>query len=321
MKRRALLQASLGLGALALGRPMPVHARGGVAAHRPWRVRTLLGLGTSLSLQVAHRDPARAERALDAVVAAIRHVEAQMSLFDPGSALRRLNRDGVLHQPDADLLRILRLAQMVSAQSQGAFDVTVQPLWQVFEAAQGEAVLPSRAAVAQARARVGWQGMEVAPGRVHFTRPGMAVTLNGIAQGYAADLARQRLRSLGIEHALIHTGEWAALGQPDAQQDWTLGVADPRDEQALITRLTTDGRCIATSADSQTSFSGDHRHHHIFDPRTGYSPPELASVTVAATSCALADALTKVMFVAGMRRALLLARQWQASPGLGLLPA
>ncbi len=309
MKRRSLLQTSLGLGALVLG--APAHSTTGAAARLQWRERTLLGLGTSLSLRVAHHDPVRAERALDAVVATIRHVEAQMSLFDPDSALCRLNRDGVLLHPDADLLRVLRLAQVVSARSQGAFDVTVQPLWQVFEAAQRDAALPTRAAVGQARARVGWQALEIAPHRVGFTKPGMAITLNGIAQGYAADLARQRLQAHGIEHALIHTGEWASLGRPDARHDWTLGVADPRDEQASFARLTMDGRCIATSADSQTNFSRDYRHHHIFDPRTGYSPPELASVTVAARSCALADALTKVMFVAGMRRALVLARQWQ----------
>ena len=334
MKRRTLLQASLGLGALVLGGPTPAHAPRAASAPLQWCERMLLGLGTSLSLRVAHPDPARAQRALDAVVETIRHVEAQMSLFDSGSALCRLNRDGVLHQPDADLLQVLRLAQAVSARSHGAFDVTVQPLWQVFEATQRGAGLPSRAAVALARERVGWQALELSPRTVRFAKPGMAVTLNGIAQGYAADLARRRLRALGIEHALIHTGEWAALGQPDAQHDWTLGVADPRDEQALIARLSMKGRCVATSADSQTPFSADLRHHHIFDPRSGYSPPELASATVAANSCALADALTKVMFVAGMQRGLVLARQWQvdvllvdkagrwqASPGLALLQA
>ncbi len=341
MKRRTLLQTSLGLGLLGgMGVDGVFGARAAGAGERmqeaglQWRDRSLLGLGTTLSLRVAHRDPALAERALDAAVATIRHVEAQMSLFDPDSALSRLNRDGVLRDPHPDLMRILRLAQSVSERSQGAFDVTVQPLWQVFEAAQGEGRLPSRAAVAQARACVSWQALELAPGRIRLTEPGMGITLNGIAQGYAADLVRGRLRQFGIAHALIDTGEWAALGQAGAQQGWALGVADPRDEQKLIASLLMDGRCIATSADSQTTFSGDCRHHHIFDPHSGYSPPELASVTVAARSCALADALTKVMFVAGMRRALVLARQWQvdvllvdkagrwqASAGLKLLQA
>jgi thiamine biosynthesis lipoprotein len=73
-----------------------------------------------------------------------------------------------------------------------------------------------------------------------------------------------------------------------------------------------DGRSVATSSDSETWFSPDRRHHHIFDPRTGYSPAGISSVTVVAPSCAVADALTKVMFVAGGQHALQLARQWQA---------
>ena len=303
MKRRSLFQASLGLGLLG--------ALGARAGELQWHERPLLGLGTTLSLRVAHRDPAVAQQALDGVVATIRHVEAQMSLFDTGSALCRLNRDGVLHDPHPDLLDILRIAQDVSSRSGGAFDVTVQPLWQAFEAAQQGASLPSGQAVLQARERVGWQALEMSQRRIRFMKPGMAVTLNGIAQGYAADLVRRQLQAGGIEHALINTGEWAALGRPDASHGWTLGIANPRDESRLITRLLMDGRSIATSADNQTVFSSDFKNHHIFDPRTGYSPPELASVTVAAASCALADALTKVMFVAGMQRALALAPQWQ----------
>ena len=303
MKRRTLLQASLGLGLS--------NALGAKTNELQWRERPLLGLGTTLSLRVAHRDPAVAERALDHAVATIRHVEAQMSLFKPDSALNRLNRDGILHHPHPDLRNVLRIAQEVSTRSHGAFDVTVQPLWQVFEAAQRTASLPSNAAVLQARARVNWRALEISQHHIRFTKPGMAITLNGIAQGYAADLVRQQLQADGIEHALINTGEWAALGQPDTQHGWSLGIASPRDEQQLITRLLMDGRSIATSADNLTIFSNDYRNHHIFNPHTGYSPPELASVTVAANSCVMADALTKVMFVAGMQQALALAKDWQ----------
>jgi FAD:protein FMN transferase len=145
---------------------------------------------------------------------------------------------------------------------------------------------------------------------VRLRRPGMAVTLNGIAQGYAADQVRSVLQAHGIRHALVDAGEFAPLGQNAAARPWSLGIANPRDENALLSRLVSDGRCIATSADDATSFSADHRHHHIFDPRTGYSPTALAAVTVAADSGAIADALTKVLFVAGPGHAFELARAW-----------
>lgn len=308
MKRRLFLQSSLGLGALGAAGCLRAAAPG---TSLQWRERSLLGFGTTLSLRLAHADGAQAEQALDAAVATIRHVEEQMSLFRADSALARLNRAGVLRDPHPDLVKVFQLARSVSARSDGAFDITVQPLWTAFEAAARHAALPSAAAVAQARAAVGWQDVAVSSAEIRLGRPGMAVTLNGVAQGFAADLVRERLQARGVRHALINTGEWSALGSADGQRPWLLGVASPRQEQAILTRLALDGRSIATSADNECSFSPDHRHHHIFDPRSGYSPTELAGVTVAAPGCALADALTKVMLVAGREGALRLARQWQ----------
>jgi thiamine biosynthesis lipoprotein len=306
MRRRQWLHATLGLGALA-----PFAGRAPAVAALHWARRSLLGFGTTLSLQAAHEDDRTLARALDAGVLALRRIEAQMSLFDPGSALSRLNRDGLLRAPPAELLDILEIAHDVSRDNDGAFDVTVQPLWLAFEAAQRAGRLPSRQEVASARARVDWRALDVSSRLIRFDMPGMAATLNGIAQGYAADHVRAVLASHGIRHALIDAGEFAPLGRNSDARPWTLGIADPHEESALIARLMADGRCIATSADNLTTFSADHRHHHIFDPHTGYSPPALSAVTVAAHSGAVADALTKVFFVAGPSQARALAHRWQ----------
>jgi len=332
MNKRTFLQAALGLGATLTAQCGAVTAQSGL--HKPlgslvWQQRPLLGFGTNLSLLVAHSNPALAASALDVAVADIRQVEAQMSLFNPQSALSQLNAQGFLAQPHPDLLKVLQLAQTVSEKSQGAFDVTVQPLWAVFSEAQALGRLPMADAVTQARQRTGWQHVTLDPARISFTRPDMAITLNGIAQGFAADLVQTHWRSMGIEHALINTGEWAALGESQTGGDWRLGIADPRDEQKLMKNIALHGKSVATSADSQTFFSADFKHHHIFNPRTGYSPPDVASVTVVADSCALADALTKVMFVAGIDQAMGLAKawavdvlvvdkagRWRATPGL-----
>jgi thiamine biosynthesis lipoprotein len=304
VKRRQFVRAALGSSALA--------ACGAASSATPlrWQRRTLLGFGTTLSLQAAHEDEATLERALDAALAMLRRIEAQMSLFDPMSALSLLNRERVLRAPPAELVQVLQIAQHVSRASGGAFDVTVQPLWQAFDAAHRESRVPAPRDVAAARARVDWRALHAAPHELRLLQPGMAVTLNGIAQGYAADRVRSVLARHGIRHALVDAGEFAPLGANPLQQPWTLGIADPRDAAALLARLITDGRCVATSADSEITFSADRRHHHIFDPHTGYSPPALAAVTVVAASGALADALTKVMFVAGPQRVPALARQW-----------
>ncbi|OUL98579.1 FAD:protein FMN transferase [Variovorax sp. JS1663] len=305
MRRRQLLRATMGIGAL-----------GGLAGVSPatrspiWRQRSLLAFGTTLSLQAAHEEVGVLDRALDAAVLAVRRIHGQMSLFDRDSAVSRLNRDGHLHLPPAELVEILGIAHAVSRDSEGAFDVTVQPLWTVFESAQRAGRLPEPGEVAAARARVDWRALDVSRRRIRFDMPAMAVTLNGIAQGYAADLARTVLSKHGVRHALIDAGEFAPLGHNKEARPWALGIEDPHEESALIARLITDGRCIATSADKLTTFSTDRRHHHIFDPRTGYSPPSLSAVTVAAPSGAIADALTKVFFVAGAEQARVAARRW-----------
>lgn len=307
LTRRHALHLGLGLGLGLLCVPAASAAPG-----LRWRERVLLGFGSTLWLRAAHEDAARADSALDAAVRALRHVERQMSLFDPDSALCRLNRDGVLERPDAHLVAVLQLARRVAAASQGAFDISVQPLWAAWRAARAESRLPSDAELAGARARVDWRAVHTTPERITLRRPGMALTLNGIAQGYAADLARAEMQRHGIAHALLDTGEWAALGRAPAGEPWSLGIADPRDTQRVLARLQPQGRAVATSSDAQLAFTADRREHHIVDPCSGHSPPQLASVTVAAPSAALADALTKVVFMAGWAHGLRAARRWGA---------
>ena len=323
--RRQWLRLSLGLaGAAALPGAAQVPAL-------QWRERVWLGFGTTLWMRAAHAHADQADAALDAALAATRHVERQMSLFDPQSALCQLNRDGVLHNPHPDLVAVLTLARKVAQRSQGAFDVSVQPLWAAWARAHAEGRSPTRGELNAARRRVDWRAIHVESERITLRRRGMALTLNGIAQGYAADLARAALRSHGIQHALLNTGEWSTLGSGPDAQPWTLGIADPHVAGALIARLRAESRAVATSSDAHMSFSADHRQHHILDPRTGQSPEELSSVTVVAHSGALADALTKVVFMGGWNRAMGLAVEhrvdvlvvdkrgrWQASAGLQL---
>lgn len=307
MKRRNFIQAGLGLGLLPSAQAAPPNG-----LH--WQTITFTGLGAVMSIRAAHASAEALHVALQRARQVIAQVEDEMSLFRSASALSQLNRDGVLRKPPVQLLRVLQLSQRVAQQSQGAFDVTVQPLWQLYAQAQKEGRLPATHQVVQARRRVGWQHLDVTPTQIKLRQPGMGVSLNGVAQGYAADWVKASLKRDGVSHALINTGEWTALGLADGQRPWTLGIANPRGgehpSEPWLTRVAMQGLSIATSADDQCAFSDDRVHHHIFNPHTGYSPQDIASVTVAAPDCAMADALTKVLFVAGYAQALQVAKQW-----------
>ncbi|GAB4217959.1 MAG: FAD:protein FMN transferase [Rhodoferax sp.] len=328
MPRRQCLRSAAGLGAGILLAPPWAWAAAGSA--RCWDQRRLVGFGTTLSLTVGADTAQQVDRALDAGVADIRRIEALMSLFRSDSALQQLNAQRQWARPDPWLLDVLQRARQISQRSQGAFDVTVQPLWTVWQQAQAAQQVPEPQQLADALQRVGWQHVLLAPERIALARSGMALTLNGIAQGYAADRVRQRWQHMGVRHALIDCGEWTALGQDAQGRGWQLGIADPRDAQRMIRRVAASGLSVATSADSQTYFTPDRRNHHILNPHTGRSPTGLASVTVVAEQATLADALTKVLFMAASpEQALQQARRWgvlalavgkdgrwRASPGL-----
>jgi thiamine biosynthesis lipoprotein len=117
------------------------------------------------------------------------------------------------------------------------------------------------------------------------------------------------LQDRGIEHALVNAGEHAPLGGSARGDDWTVGIQHPRVDDAFVALADLGGRCLATSGDYATSFSADRTRHHIFDPRTGCSPAELASVSVLAPSAMQADALSTSLFVLGPGRGNDLIRQ------------
>ena len=301
MKRRQILQLGMGLG---LG--VNAAARESLV----WQERSLVGFGTTLWIKAAHSDASRLHEALDASVKAIRSVEKQMSLFDPDSALSRLNRLGELQKPDAELVSVLSLAQHVSMRSAGVFDVTMQPLWGLWSLHSQIQTLPSAKAISQTRSLVNWRALTVSPEVVRFNVKGMGVSLNGIAQGYAADKVRAVLQSHGVQHALIDTGETTVLGQSSKAEDWLFAVEPSAASTVTPPVISPHGWALATSSDSHTVFSADHVHHHILNPLTGDSPSHWASVSVIAPSCALADALTKVFFMCPPQGVERLAKAW-----------
>ena len=274
--------------------------------------RTGWALGAEMSIVALHEQRAIAEKAVDAAFAELEAVESVMSLYRPESQLCRLNRDRVLARPHRYLVQVLGKASAVAAASGGDFDVTVQPLWKLYAAATRTGRLPGADDIDLARRQVDWRRVEVSIDRVRLHGSGTAVTLNGIAQGFAADCALEALKANGVQHALVDTGEIGAIGKRQDGKVWTVGIQHPRRQDAFLRGAALDGRCVATSGDYGTPFSRDHVHHHIFDPQTGRSPGTFQSVTVLARTGLEADALSTAVFVAGHKRGI---RLVESTPG------
>jgi FAD:protein FMN transferase len=265
-------------------------------------------LGTQVSIDVLHADRDRAEQGISAAFAELSLVERVMSLYVPGSQICRLNREGFLQDPHPYLVDVLQRARAMSTASDGAFDITVQPLWELYAEAKKANRLPDPEVVEAARAKVDWRRVEILPTEIRLRGRGTAITLNGIAQGFAADRAVEALRRHGIRRALVNTGEIAALGTKSHGEPWSVGIQHPRRNEAYVALVPLADRCLATSGDYATPLSADYREHHIFDPRVGHSPATFSSVSVVAPLACEADVLATTVFVLGAERGLTLLR-------------
>lgn len=231
------------------------------------------GLGTALSLRLVGADPNRSRQTFARVEAEIERIE-QLASLHRDSALTRLNRDGHLAWPAPDLVSLLRLAGEVHAATGGTFDPTVQPLWQA---------LADGGDTDAARQLIGWDRLRLDTSEIRLEH-GQALTLNGIAQGWAADRIAALLRREGFADALVDMGEVSALGQ-GPQGPWIARIETPDGRTLAESHLT--NRALATSSPSGTLVNGQ---PHILGP--GGQRPRWQTVSVSAESAALADALS-----------------------------
>lgn len=277
LTRRRFLTISAGLAAAAAA--LPARAAGTDLPLTEWRG---IALGAQARILIAHPDAP----ALTALAAAeIARLEAVFSLYRADSALAQLNAAGRLQAPPFELLECLALAGRIHAATGGLFDPTVQPLWDLYARSWSAGAAPEAGAIAAAQALTGWSGVTFDEAGIAL-RPGMALTLNGIAQGFIADKVAALLRGRGLDHVLVDAGEFHAIGpMPD-------GAAWP-------VALTAGGRVdmtsggLASSSALGTTFDPAGRVGHILDPRSGLpAPPRWQLVTITAAAAALADGLS-----------------------------
>lgn len=284
----AIAGAAAGL-SLATGRLAAARAAGGPHV---WRG---VALGAEASIQLWHPDEAWARRLIELCVAEIERLERIFSLYRPDSAVSRLNAAGALEAPPLELVELLGRAAAVSRATDGVFDVTVQPLWRLYAAhfAWPDAD-PAGPDLRKVLPLVDWRGVVVEADRIRFARPGMAITLNGIAQGYITDKVADLLRVNGIGEVLLDLGEVRALGRHPSGRPWRVGLADPHSgtDSRLLEKLDIIDAAVATSGGYGTLFDPAGRHTHLLDPRNGGSARAARGVTVVADDATTADALS-----------------------------
>lgn len=264
------------------------------AAHlHVWRGTAL---GADAMIQLHHPDAAAASDLIDKALTEVGRLERIFSLYDSNSVLSRLNRDGSLGGPPLELVELLGRSIEFGEMTDGAFDVTVQPLWDLYAAhfsrPNTDPAGPGPQDVAATLTRVGYRSIALVPDRVHFTRDGMALTLNGIAQGYLTDCVVDLLRRAGIGQTLVDLGEIRALDGRPLGGPWMVGLENPAAPGHVMRRIALDNRAVSTSGGYGTLLDPAGRFNHIFDPATGATSARYRSVSVVAECATTADALS-----------------------------
>ncbi len=323
MDRRSYLKSSVALGGSLL-MPAGVLALAGCSGTS--KTPELAGfdgqiMGTGYSVRLgAPLSEGLAARVHDA----LKDVDAHMSTWKTDSELSIFNDsvDGDWQSMTPATIQVMAQAMDTSAKSQGAFDVTIGPLvdlWGFGAGATGTASIPVGRQISASLAQVGYESIEVdvQASAARKLNADARLDLSGIAKGHAVDRVAAVLDGMGLDSYLVEVGgELKARGvKPDGSL-WKVAIEKPAAGSRDIYRaLNLDNQAIATSGDYRNFFDdGGQRYSHSIDPRTGQPVNhELASVSVVATSTMTADALSTALMVMGPDDAMAFANQHQVA--------
>ncbi len=265
-------------------------------------------MGTIVNFTIIGPDQVSCNEAMLKTVAHMEKLGAVLSRHNPNSPLSQLNREGVLQNPDPSLLKVISLAIEMSKQTDGAFDPTVLPLLTLYKKVKATGKLPQQEEIDQTLTLVDYRKIQIEKDRIRYDLKGMGMTLDGIGKGYIVDEAVKVMNGLGFANICIEAGgDLMVTGAKQSGAPWTIAIRNPRPEKGgkqFIIKM--KDRAIATSGDYMQAFTKDRRFHHIVNPKTGFSPPELASCSILAPTVAQADGLATSTMVMGPTKSLAL---------------
>jgi thiamine biosynthesis lipoprotein len=278
-------------------------------AHAEWVRRVTDGImGTRITVELWSEDKDKAESAIDAVLAEMRHIDDTMSTYKPTSEVSQVN-DRAADGPmpiTKELFDLLTTAREYSVITDGAFDITYASVGYMYDFRNH--VRPSEGQIAKALPAVNYRHVLLDPTHqtVQFSQKGVRIDLGGIAKGYAVDRGIDVLKSLGVTRAYVSAGGDSRIIGDRFGKPWIVGIRDPRKgPDSVISRIPLVDAAISTSGDYERYFEENGvRYHHIIDPHTGHSASKVRSATVIGPYATRTDGLSKTAFVLGPEKAM-----------------
>lgn len=250
-------------------------------------------MGAPASIKVRAPLDVNSKKLIPSGIALAERIEYISSLYIPKSHISYLNAHGLLNPAPSYMIEMIKAAHQVSEATQGAFDITVQPLWEL--AAMTNVTVQSADRLKemweQARSKVDYRAIEIEGEMIRFTKSGMKITLNGIAPGYVTEQVANLLQDRGAQHGLVNFGEYMGFGKNVNGKPWRVGIQNPLNIMESLDTVDLRGQALATSAAGAGHVN--EQISHIFDARSGRpigTKPAFASASVLHPSATLADA-------------------------------
>lgn len=274
---------------------------------------SLLSLGTTVEVTIPLKDIsiAAAKKASAESKAKINDIDKTLSIFDKNSAVSIINNNPSkkVCKVNPDIYLLIRRCREYYVLTQGAFDITVEPLVEAWGFGPRKKKEINANIIKETLNYVGMDKVVLNDGdkTIHFKDPRVRMDFGAIADGYAADEVVKILKKHGIKSAIINMGgDLYCLGGNPLAKEWSIGIRNPDDKNKIIATLGIKNMAVATSGNYENFYIyGGKEYTHIIDPRTGYTiRNNLRSVTVLADDCTTADALATAIFVLGENRGL-----------------
>jgi len=302
MNRRAFLKLSglLGLG-LTSASILPATAEAIKFNREMYKVsKTRLAMGTFVSMTLFHPSRDKAEEAMGTAFEEIERLAGLMNRFDGATAVAQLNSEGFLKDVPPEVVEVVARALDYHRLSHGNFDISVKPVVDLFKKnfADRKTALPSNTDLDNALRLVGSDNIEVKGRTIRFKKPGIGITLDGIAKGYIVDMASKILADHQVRDHLINAGgDIRTMGTRRDKKPWTVAIQNPRKKKQYPDIIHMTDGAVATSGNYEVYFDQEKMFHHIVNPRTGLSPEMNTSVSVLSDTAMDADALSTSVFV------------------------
>lgn len=232
-----------------------------------------------------------------------------MSIHRADSELARVNASAATNAVvvSRELFAVLQLAQDIATQTDGAFDVSIRPLADLWGFIWKQHRLPTTEELNRTLPLVNFRNIQLDPAQrtVRFLKPGVSIDLGGIGKGVAVDWAIATLQSLGVTNAMVKAGgDLRVIGTPPDAPYWIVQLEDPRKERQRVSIPLRD-TALSTSGNYENFFEvNGRRYSHILNPRTGLPIEGIAACTVTAQTCAESDAWATALFVLGVENSL-----------------